>query len=72
MGELQCVAIVMWAVVVWGRGGASVLQYGEITVLGSCFVGVQFRDVKVQGMVVRGSCSVVELQCKGVAVYMSC
>ena len=63
MGELQCVAIVMWAVVVWGRGGASVLQSGEIPVRGSCFVGVQFRDVKVRGNGGKG-----QLRCGRVAV----
>ena len=63
MGELQCVAIVMRAIVVWGRGGASVLQSGEIAVREKCFVGVQFRDVKVQGNGGKG-----QLRCGKVAV----
>ena len=53
----------MWAVVVWGRGGASVLQSGEIPVWESCFVGVQFRDVKAQGNGGKG-----QLRCGRVAV----
>ena len=63
MGELQCVAFVMWAVLVWGRGGASVLQSGEIAVRGSCFLGVQFRGVKVRGNGGKG-----QLWCGRVAV----
>ena len=49
-----------------GRGGASVLRSGEIPVRGSCFVGVQFRDVKAQGNGGKG-----QLRCIGIAVFGS-